>query len=533
MVAWDKICAPTEEGGLGFRDFHDFNLALLAKQMWRLLKYPQSVLARVLKGGYYRHTIPMMIERANNPSYGWRSIVASRQILQQGLRKKIGNGHDTRVWEETWLQTNPARPPLHKTNPKDEDLRVHHLFDFESQVWKSDLLNVMVVPEDIPRIMSIRVSRTGRHDCYSWDYTKSGLYTVKSGYSIARKLRTTNHSTMVSEPSTIRLKKSIWKIKAPRKLKHIFWQSTAGYLATAEQLRERHCARDSTCMRSGAETESINHTLSEYHPALQVWVLSLVPTSPGRFPCTSLYVNIDYLLLRIKDQGLHTDVMDLIPWILWYIWKARNEKIFTNKDVTPLDTLQFAVKEAEIWRLAQKKSEILKDPLEEVQTETHTQAQTICHLPWSCQTDASWIDKEERAGLSFMVMNAGNPMLFGAKELSRASSPLHAEAEGLIWATQEVIKTGNMSVRFELDCEQLLKLILNEEDWPSMAAELDEIKALSLVFFEISIIHIPRSLNVRADCLAKGERSRVINPQFVDCCTPHWLASYAGQNRAC
>ena len=32
----------------------------------------------------------LFIKRANNPSYGWRSIVAPRQILQQGLRKKIG-----------------------------------------------------------------------------------------------------------------------------------------------------------------------------------------------------------------------------------------------------------------------------------------------------------------------------------------------------------------------------------------------------------------------------------------------------------
>lgn len=219
-VAWDKICAPTEEGGLRFRDFHDFNLALLTKQMWRLLKYPRSLLARVLKGRYYRHSNPMMIKRTNNnPSYGWRSIVASRQILQQGLRK-IGNGHDTRAWEEPWLQTNPARSPLHRATPRDEDLRVHHLIDLGSQEWNLDLLNEMIAPEDIPHITSIRVSRTGRPDCYSWDFTKSGLYSVKSGYSIARKLQTTYHSTLVSEPSTIGLKKIIRKIQAPRKLKH-------------------------------------------------------------------------------------------------------------------------------------------------------------------------------------------------------------------------------------------------------------------------------------------------------------------------
>lgn len=96
-IAWDKICIPLECGGLGFRNFRDFNLALLAKQMWRLLKFPHSLLARVLKGRYYRNSNPLDIGNAHNPSYRWQSILAPRPILQQGLRKRIGNGQDTKV----------------------------------------------------------------------------------------------------------------------------------------------------------------------------------------------------------------------------------------------------------------------------------------------------------------------------------------------------------------------------------------------------------------------------------------------------
>lgn len=74
-IAWDKICLPHDQDGLGFRDLKYFNLAVLAKQLWRLLQHPSSLLARVLKGRYYRNSTPITVEKANSPSYVWRSLI--------------------------------------------------------------------------------------------------------------------------------------------------------------------------------------------------------------------------------------------------------------------------------------------------------------------------------------------------------------------------------------------------------------------------------------------------------------------------
>ena len=245
--------------------------------MWRLLKYPNSLLARVLKGRYYRHANPLVVEKANNPSYGWRSILASKEVLKHGLRKKIGNGYDTNVWEEPWLPLDPPRAAISKGLLWDQNFRVHHLIDHERKECNLDMLKEFITPEDIPNIVSIQISKTGRSDCYCWDFTKSGLYSVKSGYTVAHDLRIKSVNPEIVEPSTTSLKKAAWKTKAPRKIKHFIWQAISGFLATARRLKDRHCTTDSTCVRCGAESESINHMLFECPPALQVWALSSVP----------------------------------------------------------------------------------------------------------------------------------------------------------------------------------------------------------------------------------------------------------------
>lgn len=197
-----------------------------------------------------------------------------------------------------------------------------------------------------------------------------------------------------------------------------------------------------------------------------------------------------------------------------------------------MDTLQLAVKEAESWTLAQKIEVEPEIGIEEQQGMTNRGVHAPNLTRWRCQTDASWTNIKERAGLGFILLDAGTPVLFRAQGIQNAASPLHAEAEGLIWAMQEILKLGNREIHFESDCEQLVKLIGEKEDWPAMAPEVDEIKALSAAFTEVSIAYIPRSMNFCADSLAKGGMSRVFGSPVVNCFAPNWLAPYAGQEAA-
>lgn len=65
---WKEVCDLKEAGGLGFRKLDKFNIALLAKQAWRLINYPDSLIGRVLKAKYYPNACFLTAPLGNLPS---------------------------------------------------------------------------------------------------------------------------------------------------------------------------------------------------------------------------------------------------------------------------------------------------------------------------------------------------------------------------------------------------------------------------------------------------------------------------------
>ena len=80
---------------------------------------------------------------------------------------------------------------------------------------------------------------------------------------------------------------------------------------------------------------------------------------------------------------------------------------------------------------------------------------------------------------------------------------------------------------FESDCLQLVKLINEEEDWPSLASEWNEFIFLVSEFNVFSISFIVRTRNVRADLLTKGARLQNSILSHVNSLIPTWVVSQA------
>ncbi|XP_073152303.1 uncharacterized mitochondrial protein AtMg00310-like [Henckelia pumila] len=101
--SWDKLTLHKANGGLGFRKLHLYNLALLAKQSWKLFTEPNSLASRVLKARYYPQSSFFEAKLGANPSYAWRNIVATQELIKRGSRIRFGNGSNTLIWGAPWI----------------------------------------------------------------------------------------------------------------------------------------------------------------------------------------------------------------------------------------------------------------------------------------------------------------------------------------------------------------------------------------------------------------------------------------------
>lgn len=145
--SWDKLCTSKNCGGLGFRDLEAYNLALLGKQLWRIITNKSSLLARVYKSRYFKKSEVLNAPLGYRPSYAWRSLHVAQKLIQQGARMVIGNGKSTKIWQDYWIGKQPATKVQSMVLGENlgreaisEDLRVSELIDQSGRAWNEDRL---------------------------------------------------------------------------------------------------------------------------------------------------------------------------------------------------------------------------------------------------------------------------------------------------------------------------------------------------------------------------------------------------------
>ncbi|KAK4384484.1 hypothetical protein Sango_3056200 [Sesamum angolense] len=106
-VAWDQICKPKAEGGLGIRSLIIMNQALILKQMWRILQNDgSSIWVDWIHRYRLRHSTLWTFNRTTG-SWCWKKMLKLRPVLQRGVNYKVGDGSSFSLWQDPWHERGP------------------------------------------------------------------------------------------------------------------------------------------------------------------------------------------------------------------------------------------------------------------------------------------------------------------------------------------------------------------------------------------------------------------------------------------
>ncbi|XP_019167324.1 PREDICTED: uncharacterized protein LOC109163060 [Ipomoea nil] len=142
--------------GLGMNE--EFIGRLGTSCAWRFLTKPDSLVSRVYKARYYPKGTFYDAKIGNNPSFCWRSIMAAQSMVCGGIRRRIGNGKTTLIWDHPWMQ-DEYDPMIHTDKPPYlNNAAVVGLIDHETHTWDPDILTDIFNPADVARIKKIPVS---------------------------------------------------------------------------------------------------------------------------------------------------------------------------------------------------------------------------------------------------------------------------------------------------------------------------------------------------------------------------------------
>ena len=259
-LSWQKMCEPKCEGGLGFKNLKWFNMALLAKQRWHLQMGGDSLVCRVLKAKYFPTGDFVHASIGHNPSYTWRSLISAQSLVIEGMRWRIGNGANIKIWQDKWLPGVSSHRVLSLRLFLSTDMNVTELIDTGTARWKFEVIDSLFIPQEAELIKSIPLSANLPTDKIVWAKTTNGNFTVRSAYKLATSLFKSTTSGTTSDGSLLRkFWKKIWPLPIPHKVRHFCWHACRDTLSTKVKLKRHNVIAEDMCVCCHDMVETTGH----------------------------------------------------------------------------------------------------------------------------------------------------------------------------------------------------------------------------------------------------------------------------------
>ncbi|KAF7826245.1 reverse transcriptase [Senna tora] len=513
-MAWDKLTKSKKDGGMGFRDFEAFNLAMLAKQCWRILSCPEEPWVKILKGIYFPNKGFLEAGRGARASWAWSSLLEGRKLLESGLCRSIGSGSSVKFWSDPWV---PSLEGFRISSPPPNAEASNQLVaDFiVDGCWDAGKVISVVSSVEAQAICSIPISRNYREkpDRYVWTKIKNGDYVVKSGYfsAVAGKKGKISLAASSSYSPPKDLWKRIWALKTVPKVKNFLWKACSNALPTKSALFRRKCAKGNVCPVCLVEEESVEHLFLHCGLTRDVWFSSDLACKPVSLN----FARFEDWCQHLLTNFIHLDDRDMFLFAVtcWQIWKARCDVVYQACVWDPYaingaakrlhgDFWKSFANDQTVWRCG---SCVSKD----------SDLRWVPPAPGCLKinVDGAFNPVSKEAGSASVVRNSDGLTVAGRSSSVEAHSASFAEVCAVKMALELAHDLQFGSVLLESDCLEVVSALNKSSldvDWRCHNLVLG-ILTLSKEFSHCQFSWIPREANQVANWVA-GSAAKLLCP---------------------
>lgn len=341
-LSWDAMSFAKCKGGLGFRNFHGFNLSLLGKHCWKFINQPQALVSRVYKARYFADRHLLKAVKGTGASFIWSGLFEAKEVLAKGYRWVLGNGEDIVVTKDPWLRKKEDFKVEDSHRYVGRNETVNSLFMPGTKQWDVNKVKELFTEEDAAAILSIPVPQRNVRDRVAWTQSVDGHYDVKTGYRVWQ-----NQGLRVNRAIQSEGWGKIWRLNIPHKIKVFLWRFGRNNLPVKTRLREKGVSLATVCSMCDRDEEHMVHVFFMCSFASQCWLYAGLSLDMQQINSAS-----EWLLEKING-GTCSEVCKIAK-VLWGIWHWRNKKVWDDKTVSPVVAMDWSSRMINEWTDAMK-----------------------------------------------------------------------------------------------------------------------------------------------------------------------------------
>jgi hypothetical protein len=339
LTKWNIICRPKDQGGLGIEVLELKNKCLLSKWLFKLLN-EEGVWQELIHNKYLTQKTLAEVRVKPTDSPFWKGLMNVKDEFFTRGSFQLGNGNSIRFWEDVWLGG---------TSLANQYPSLYHIVQSKN-VTVASVLSSVPLNVSFRRVLNgnkwtawlhlcrrlMTVNLVDEQDKFVWKLTTSGVFSVKSMYED------------LMNDHTPYLRKYLWKLKIPLKIKIFMWFLNNKVLLTKDNLAKRKWKGCTKCCFCGAQ-ETVEHLFIVCPFAKLLWrMVHFAYALPPPTNITNMFGN----WLNGVDKTSKNRIRIGVSALCWSIWRCRNDIVFNkSKKFNVLQVIHMVAHWVQLWAL--------------------------------------------------------------------------------------------------------------------------------------------------------------------------------------